>query len=86
MANAPAPEMVGLKFAQQDQILNEYRGNIYNAELRFNLLIKLLEEKGILLQEELNKRWPMYLEHDVGAIDGQTGQMQGSLKIHMYGI
>ena len=76
-------ENLSLKTNQQNQILDQYRVNIYTAELRFNLLLKLLEEKGILVKDEFDKRWPMYLKSDVGAI-GPDGMMEGSLKVTMY--
>jgi len=76
-------ENLSLKTNQQMQILDQYRVNIYTAELRFNLLLKLLEEKGILVRDEFDKRWPMYLKNDVGAI-GPDNIMEGSLKVTMY--
>ena len=79
------PEDVNnLKFSQVGQILDQYRMNIYNLELRQNLLIKMLEEKGIFVAGEYEKRWPQYLKNDVGVL-GENGQMEGSLRVKMYG-
>ena len=70
------PEDVNnLKFSQVGQILDQYRMNIYNLELRQNLLIKMLEEKGIFVAGEYEKRWPQYLKNDVGVL-GDNGQME----------
>jgi hypothetical protein len=69
---------------QQGQILDQYRVNIYTEELKFGLLIKMLEEKGIFAQGEFDKRWPLYLKNDVGVV-GPDGLMEGSLKVHFYG-
>jgi len=72
-----------MRAAQQGQILEQYRVNIYNSELRFELLIKMFEEKGILAKEEFNKRWPLYLKNDVGVI-GVNGIMEGTLLTNFY--
>lgn len=76
-------DLLNLKVAQQGQLIDQYRINIYTLELRVNLLIKLLEEKGITAVGEFDKRWPHYLTHDVGAI-GPDGVMEGSLKVQFY--
>ena len=76
-------ELLNLKVSQQEQMLDQYRINIYILELRTNLLIKLLEEKGIMAPGEFEKRWPLYLTNDVGAI-GPNGMMEGSLKVIFY--
>jgi hypothetical protein len=54
-------------------------------ELRFNLIVKILEEKGIILQGEFDKRWPVFLKNDIG-VPGSDGLMEGSLKVSFYGI
>ncbi len=76
-------ELLNLRSNQQAQILDQYRGNMYNLELRQNLLIKMMEEKGFFSSGEFEKRWPLYLKNDVGVI-GPDGIMEGSLKIHFY--
>ena len=76
-------ELLSLRTAQQGQVLDQYRMNIYNLELRVNLLIKMMEEKGIMAAEEFDKRWPLFLKNDVGAI-GADGIMEGSLKVNFY--
>ena len=73
-----------LRTVQQQQILDQYRIAIYNLELRSALLIKMIEEKGFMVREEFDKRWPIYLKNDVGII-GPDGKMEGSLKISFYG-
>ena len=78
-------EMVNLRLNQQIQILEQYRADIYNANLRMELLQKMLVEKGIMVKDEFDKRWPQYLEHDVGTI-GPDGKMSGSLKVSLYGM
>ncbi len=77
-------DLLMLRTLQQQQILDQYRVAIYNLELRSSLLIKMLEEKGILVREEFDKRWPVYLKNDVGIIE-QDGRMQGTLKVTFYG-
>lgn len=78
-------ELVNLKIAQLGQIVEQYRVDMYHNGLRADLLHKILEEKGILIKDEFNKRWPLYLENDIGVINQATGVMSGSLKIHMFG-
>jgi hypothetical protein len=78
-------ELVNLKIAQLGQIIEQYRVDMYHAGLRADLLHKMLEEKGIFLKDEFNKRWPLYLENDIGIINPNTGIMSGSLKTHIYG-
>jgi hypothetical protein len=73
-----------LRTLQQQQILDQYRIAIYNLELRSALLIKILEEKGIVVKDEFDKRWPIYLRNDVGIIE-PDGKMQGVLKVTFYG-
>jgi hypothetical protein len=73
-----------LRFNQQQGALDQYRMNIYNIELRFDLLLKMLEEKGMLAKDEFNKRWPLYLKNEIGVM-GQDGKMDGVLKITFYG-
>jgi hypothetical protein len=76
-------ELLSLRLAQQGQIIDQYRMNIYNIELRMSLLIKMLEEKGTFIKEEFEKRWPVFLKNDVGII-GPDGVMEGSLKVKFY--
>ena len=73
-----------LRVAQQGQILEEYRANIFNLELKVNLLLKMIEEKGIMVSGEFDNRWPLYLKNDIGVV-GQDGKMEGCLKITKYG-
>jgi hypothetical protein len=77
-------ERLNLRTAQQSQILDQYRMNIYNMELRINLVIKMMEEKGVFASGEFDKRWPLYLSNDVGAI-GPDGVMEGSMRVNFYG-
>jgi hypothetical protein len=77
-------EMLMLGINQQQQILDQYRVNIYNLELKLNLFIKMIEEKGVFAAGELDKRWPLYLKNDIGVID-QNGVMSGSLKVTFFG-
>ena len=76
-------ELINLRIAQQGQILEQYRGSMYNQELRFSLLVKILEEKGVMIAEEFEKRWPIYLKNDIGVI-GPDGAMEGSLRVKFY--
>lgn len=78
-------ELLNLKVNQMTQILEQYRMDIYNLELRLSLLIKMVEEKGIFAGGEYEKRWPLYLKNDIGAM-GQNGVMEGSLKVHLYNV
>lgn len=78
-------ERLNLRTTQQSQILEQYRMNLYTLELRINLAIKMMEEKGIFAPGEFEKRWPIYLNNDIGAI-GPDGIMEGSLCIRFYGI
>jgi len=77
-------ERLNLRTTQQSQILDQYRMNIYNMELRTNLVIKMMEEKGVFAAGEFDKRWPLYLSNDIGAI-GPNGVMDGSLRVKFYG-
>lgn len=77
-------ERLNLRTTQQSQILDQYRSNIYNLDLRFGLLLKMLEEKGVLSPGEFEKRWPLYLSNDIGAI-GPDGIMEGSCRVTLYG-
>ena len=76
-------EVLSLRANQHDMILDQYRSNIYTMELKFNLLIKMMEEKGFLALEEFDKRWPIYLKNDVGII-GSDGVMEGTLAVRFY--
>ena len=77
-------ELLTLKTNQQSQILDQYRGNIYNLELRQSLIVKMMEEKGIFATGEFDKRWPLFLKNDIGMI-GPDGIMEGSCSIKFYG-
>jgi hypothetical protein len=81
---ADSPEILSLKVGQISNILEQYRANIYNLELRQQLLMKILEEKGIFISGEFDQRWPTYLKNNVGVL-GPDGIMEGSLKIRIYG-
>jgi len=80
---AESIELLSLRSAQQGQILDQYRMNMYNTELRLSLLVKIMEEKGVLTQGEFEKRWPIFLKNDVGVL-GPDGIMEGMLKINFY--
>ena len=71
-------ELLTLRTNQQSQILDQYRGNIYNLELRQDLIVKMLEERGIFAVDEFEKRWPLYLKNEVGMV-GPDGIMEGML-------
>jgi len=72
-----------LRVAQQGQILEEYRANIFNLELKVNLLLKMIEEKGIMVAGEFDARWPLYLKNDIGVV-GNDGKMEGTLRTTIY--
>jgi hypothetical protein len=74
---------VNLRFSQYSNILEQYRSNMFMMEHRTNLVIRMLEEKGIFAKNEFDTRWPLYLKNDVG-VPGQDGMMQGSLKITFF--
>jgi hypothetical protein len=76
-------ETLSLRTAQQGQILEQYRSSMFQSELQFKLLLKMLEEKGIFAKGEFDTRWPLYLKNDVGVLD-QNGTMEGSTKVTMY--
>jgi hypothetical protein len=78
-------ENIKLQMSQIGQIVEQYRTSIYTMELRHNLLVKMLEEKGQMATGEFNTRWPLYLKNDVGVI-GPDGAMQGSCVVHFYGM
>ena len=82
--HAGALEMAILRDGQFQQVIDQYRSSIYNLELKNDLLIKMLEEKGIMAKEEFGKRWPLYLKNDVGII-GPQGKMDGEMKVTFYG-
>lgn len=79
------PQFLNLQLAQMNQIIEQYRVNMYNMELRFNLLLKMVEEKGMFVAGELDKRWPLFLKNDVG-VPGPDGVMEGTLKTHLYSV
>ena len=78
-------ELLSLRINQQTQVLEENRMAMYNQELRLALLIKILEEKGVLVAGEFDKRWPLYLKNDVGAM-GPGGVMEGTLRVSKFGV
>lgn len=80
---AESPELLNLKIAQLSQVIEQYRVSMYNDELRLGLLLKIIEEKGLIAPGEFDKRWPLYLRNDIGVPD-QNGNMEGSLKIKIY--
>jgi hypothetical protein len=77
-------ETNNLRFTQIQQTIEQYRSNIFNLELRSNLLTKMMEEKGLFAKDEFQKRWPLYLRNDVG-VPGPNGIMDGEPKITFYG-
>ena len=81
---AESIDVLSLRTAQQNQILKQFRASTYNDELRFSLLLKILEEKKILVPGEFDNRWPMYLKNEVGVV-GPDGVMEGNLIVHWYG-
>jgi hypothetical protein len=81
---ADSPDILSLKIAQVSTVLEQYRATLYNIELRHNLLIKMMEEKGLIAPEEFEKRWPLYLKNTVGVVEAD-GLMSGSLKVKIYG-
>ena len=78
-------ELLSLRINQQTQVLEENRMAMYNQELRLALLIKILEEKGVLVAGEFDKRWPLYLKNDVGAM-GPGNIMEGTLRVSKFGV
>lgn len=79
----PNIDVLNLRANQAQQQLDQYRVNIYNLELRFELLNRMLEEKGIFAKEEFKTRWPLYLKNDVGSV-GADGVMPGELMVTFY--
>ena len=76
--------MLNLKLNQQNQILDQYRMTMYNQDLRHELVVKMLEEKGIFSGDEFKSRWPVYLKNDIGVV-GPDGMMEGTLRVKFYG-
>ena len=76
-------EMGVLRASQQQQIIDQYRVEIYNSQLKMDLLVKMMEEKGIMAKDELNKRWPLFLKNDVGVLE-PNGRMEGSMKVSLF--
>ena len=81
--HAKVLEMSQLRDTQVQQTLEQYRMTIYQAGLKFDLLLKILEEKGIFVHEEFDKRWPIYLKNDIGVL-GPNGAMEGIMKVTFY--
>jgi hypothetical protein len=78
-------EILSLKTNQLSQVQEQARSEIYNLQLKTDLLIKMLEEKGLMAEGEFNKRWPLYLKNNIGAI-GPDGLMEGTCKVAFYGV
>jgi len=78
-------DMISLRLNQQVQVLEQYRASMYNSDLRMELLMKMLVEKGLFAKDEFDKRWPLFLKNDIGAV-GPDGVMEGTCKIHFYGM
>lgn len=78
-------ETLSLKTNQLAQVQDQYRMDIYNIQLKQDLLIKMLEEKGVMAKDELDRRWPLYLKNEIGVI-GPDGLMEGSCSVKLYGI
>ena len=78
-------EVLSLKSGQLSQIQDQFRVELYNTQLKFDLLLKIMEEKGTMVADEFNKRWPLYLKNNVGVM-GPNGMMEGSLSVKFYGI
>jgi hypothetical protein len=77
-------EVSQLRDNQVNQTLEQYRMDLYQSGLKFDLLLKILMEKGIFVKDEFDKRWPLYLKNDVGVMD-PNGKIQGELKVTFYG-
>lgn len=73
-----------LTFSYHKQLIDKMRIQQYNMELKQQLLIKMLEERKILADNELDRRWPQYLISDIGAL-GPEGKMEGVLKVTFFG-
>jgi len=78
----PDPQ-VALTFSYHKQLIDRLRNSTNEDDLKLSLLIKMLEEKGVIAVGEVDKRWPQYLKHDVGAI-GPDGKMSGTLSVRFY--
>jgi hypothetical protein len=78
-------ELLNLRLSQQTQILDQYRLNLYNMELKIGLIVKMMEEKGVFALGEFDKRWPLFLKNDVGVL-GPDGVMEGDIKISFYNL
>ena len=77
-------DVLSLRTGQLAQIQDQFRYEMYNLQLKVDLLTKILEEKGQLVKGEFDKRWPLYLKNEIGAI-GPDGVMEGSVKVSFYG-
>lgn len=65
---------------QNDTIRKELNA----AELRHQLLVKMLYDRRLLAQGEFESNWPLYLWHVVG-YPNEKGQIKGALKVTHYG-
>jgi len=72
-----------MSMSYHKQLLDRQRIQVYNNQIKFQLLVKMLEEKGVMAPGELEKRWPLYLKNDIGAV-GPDKVMAGSLKVTFY--
>ena len=77
-------DILSLRTGQLAQIQDQFRYELYHLQLKVDLMIRMLEEKGQMVKGEFDKRWPLYLKNDVGAI-GPDGVMEGSCKVTFYG-
>jgi len=78
-------EILSLKTGQLFQINDQARIETYNLQLKLDLLFKMMEEKGLMVSGEFDKRWPLYLKNDVGAV-GPDGMMEGRCTVNFYGL
>lgn len=78
-------EILSLRTGQLSQVQDQFRVEVYNLQLKFELLIKMMEEKGLMANGEFDKRWPLYLKNNVGVLE-PNGMMEGSLKVTFYGV
>ena len=60
------------------------RGNLELLRLKMGLLRLMLEQRGTIKDDEYDPRWERYLRHDIGVMEN-SGRMQGSLKVKIYG-
>jgi predicted transcriptional regulator YheO len=78
-------EQANLRFTQISQTENQTRQEMFNTQTRFDLLVRMLEEKGIMANGEFQKRWPLYLKNVVGVADSDGIMRPGKPKVTFYG-